>query len=334
MPELATTYLGLNLRNPFVASASPISKKVETVQQLEEAGAGAVVMHSLFEEQITYESLELDHYLEFGTNSYAESLSYFPDFASYNIGPEAYLEHLRKLKSSVSIPVIASLNGVSSGGWVDYAKQIQQAGADALELNIYYLATNPNLSSTELEETYIALVRNISEQITIPVAVKLSPFFTSLPHMAKRLIEAGARGLVLFNRFYQPDIDLESLAVVPNLELSRSAEMRLPLRWIAILYGRIQADLALTTGVHSANDAIKAILAGAQVTMIASELLDQGIGRLKTIVSDFEKWLTDHEYESVNQMRGSVSQQSVADPAAFERANYLKTLNSYAKVIS
>jgi dihydroorotate dehydrogenase (fumarate) len=334
MPELATTYLGLNLRNPFIASASPISKKVETVQLLEEAGASAVVMHSLFEEQISYESLELDHYLEAGTNSYAEALSYFPDFASYNIGPEAYLEHLRKLKSSVSIPVIASLNGVSSGGWIEYAKQIQDAGADALELNIYYLATNPNLSSTQLEETYVSLVRNISEQITIPIAVKLSPFFTSLPHIANRFVEAGARGLVLFNRFYQPDIDLESLAVVPNLELSRSSEMRLPLRWIAILYGRIQADLALTSGVHSANDAIKAILAGAQVTMIASELLDQGIGRLKTIISDFEKWLTDREYESVNQMRGSVSQQSVADPAAFERANYLKTLNSYAKVIS
>src|SRR5215469_2987161 len=267
MPDLTTTYLGLQLRNPLVASASPLSKKVDTLRRLEDAGAAAVVMYSLFEEQITHESQELDHYLERGTHVYAESLSYFPDLASYNLGPEPYLEHLHRVKQAVDIPVIGSLNGISSGGWVQYAQRIEQAGADALELNIYYLPTDPDLSGAELEEEYVKLVRDVRATVKIPIALKLSPFFTALPHIASRFMQAGANGLVLFNRFYQPDFDLEELEVIPNLELSTSHELRLPLRWFALLYGRVEADLALTSGVHTAQDVLKAVMAGASVAM-------------------------------------------------------------------
>jgi len=327
--DLTTTYLGLQLKNPLVASASPLSKKVDMVRRLEDAGTAAVVMYSLFEEQITHESHELDHYLERGTHSYAEALNYFPDLDNYNLGPEPYLEHLYRIKQAVSIPIIASLNGVSSGGWVEYAHKIEQAGADALELNIYYLSTDINLSGAELEQSYIDLVRDIRARVSLPLAIKLSPFFTSIPNMAKRLVDAGANGLVLFNRFYQPNFDLDELKVVPDLELSNSQELRLPLRWIAILYGSVAADFALTSGVHTGHDVLKAIMAGSSVAMLASELLAHGPGRLPHIIADIERWMEENEYESITQMKGCMSQRAVAEPAAFERANYMKALNSF-----
>jgi len=317
------------LKNPLVASASPLSKKLDRVCQLEDAGAAAVVMYSLFEEQITHESYELDHYLNRGTHSYAESLSYFPDLEHYNVGPDAYLEHLYKVKQVVDIPVIGSLNGISSGGWIEYAHKIEQAGADALELNIYYLPTDPELSSVELEENYISLVKDVRATISIPIAVKLSPFFTALPSMARRFVEVGANGLALFNRFYQPDFDLETLEVVPHLVLSTSYDLHLPLRWIALLYGRINAAFALSSGVHQGEDVLKAMMAGARVAMTTSELLKEGIGRIEQILEQLGDWMVEHEYESIAQMQGSMSQQSVAEPAAFERANYMKTLNAF-----
>lgn len=331
MPDLMTTYLGLSLKNPLVASASPLSRNVDTVRRLEEAGAAAVVTYSLFEEEITHESLELDHYLELGTHSYAESISYFPDLDTYSVGPERYLEHVARLKAAVEIPVIGSLNGVSSGGWIEYAQRIEDAGADALELNIYYLPASPDLTATELETNYIHLVRDLRAEISIPIAVKLSPYFTSLPNMAHRLVEAGADGLALFNRFYQPDFDLEALSVTPNLQLSTSNELRLRLRWIAILYGRIAADFALTGGVHTGEDVVKALMAGAQVAMTTSELLAHGAERAMGILSELSVWMEEHEYESVTQMRGCMSQRALAEPAAFERANYMKVLGSFTR---
>lgn len=333
MPDLATTYLGLQLKNPLVASASPLSKKVDTVRRLEDAGAAAVVMYSLFEEQITHDSQELNHYLERGTHSFAESLSYFPDMDHYNVGPELYLEHLYNIKQAVDIPVIGSLNGVSTGGWIEYAQRIEEAGADALELNIYDVPTDIDVSGAQLEDAYVQLVRDIRARVKLPIALKLSPFFTSMPNMAKRFVEAGANGLVLFNRFYQPDFDLEELEVIPNLELSTSHELRLPLRWIAILYGHIQADFALTSGVHTAQDVLKAVMAGANVTMMTSTLLANGIGRLMHILTDLQEWMVEHEYGSIREMRGSMSQRAVADPAAFERSNYMKALNSFDQYV-
>lgn len=327
--DLTTTYMGIPLVNPLVASASPLSKKVDLVRRIEDAGASAIVMYSLFEEQITHESRELDHYLTRGTEHYAEAISYFPDLGHYNIGPEPYLEHLHRVKRAVNIPVIASLNGVSSGGWTDYALRMQEAGADAIELNIYYLPTDPHLSGAELEQSYVELVSSVRAHVRIPIALKLSPFFTSLPNMARRFADAGADALVLFNRFYQPDFDLEQLEVVPNLQLSSSADLRLPLSWIAMLYGRVPVDLALTSGVHSAKDVLKATMAGANVAMIASELLANGIYRIRDILADLRAWMIEHEYESIEQMRGSMSQRAVAEPAAFERANYMKALNTY-----
>jgi len=329
MLDLTTTYLGLKLKNPLVASPSPLSEKVENVKRLEEAGIAAVVMYSLFEEQIIHESLELDHFLNQGTESFAESLTYFPDMGRYTLAPEKYIERLQKTKRAVNIPVMGSLNGVSSGGWIEYAQKIQDAGADALELNLYYLPVDLNLTSIQLEDNYLKLVSDVRASVKIPLAIKLAPFFTALPNFAKRLAEAGADGLVLFNRFYQPDFDLENLEVMPNLVLSNSDELRLPLRWIAILYGKVKADLALTSGVHSGEDAIKAIMAGANVAMTTSALLKGGIHALQGILAGMESWMTEHEYESVSQMRGSMSQGAVADPAAFERANYMKVLNSF-----
>jgi dihydroorotate dehydrogenase (fumarate) len=329
MADLTTTYLGLKLKNPLVASASPLSKKVEGVQRLEEAGISAVVMYSLFEEQIVHESQALDHYLTRGSESFAEALTYFPDLERYNVGPESYLELIYRIKKAVSIPVIGSLNGISTGGWINYAKRIEEAGADALELNIYYVPTDPKLTGQELEQTYVQLVRDVRSQISIPLAVKLSPYFSALPNMAAQLADAGANGLVLFNRFYQPDLDIESLEVVPNLVLSTSDELRLPLRWVAILYGRIKADLALSSGVHTARDVVKALMAGANVAMTTSELLAKGIGRATEILTDLNNWLDEFEYTSVRQMIGSMSHQAVAEPAAFERANYMKALQSF-----
>ncbi len=329
MVDLTTSYMGLSLKNPLVASASPLSKQVSTARQLEDAGVSCIVMYSLFEEQIIQESLKLDRDLSRGAEAFYEATTFLPDYGTYSIGPETYLEHLSKIKQAVDIPVIGSLNGVSDGGWVEYAKKIESAGADALELNLYTLPTNPDVTSAELEDSYIELVRDVRSQINIPLAVKLSPFYTSLPNFARRLTGAGANGLVLFNRFYQPDYDLEELEVVPNLVLSNSHELRLPLRWIAILYGRIGVDFALTSGVHSAEDVIKSLMAGAKVAMSASALLKKGVGRASEILADLAVWMEEHEYTSVSQMIGSMSQQSVADPAAFERANYMMVLGSY-----
>jgi dihydroorotate dehydrogenase (fumarate) len=329
MVDLRTNYLGLELKNPIVASSSPLSEKVEKIQALEEAGVAAVVMYSLFEEQIIHESLELDHYLNKDVNSYAEALTYFPEVGRYTLGPEVYIDQVKKLKAAVKIPVIGSLNGVSTGGWIDYAQKIEAAGADALELNLYYLPTDVSISSADLETAYVTLVRNVCARVSIPVAVKLSPSITALPHFTHRLVEAGARGLVLFNRFYQPDFDLETLEVVPNLVLSSSKELRLPLRWIAILYGRVPADFALTSGVHKSRDIVKATMAGAKVTMLASALLKKGPAKVTRLLVKLEKWLEENEYDSVQQMQGSMSQKAVADPSAFERANYMKVLNSF-----
>jgi dihydroorotate dehydrogenase (fumarate) len=329
MVDLTTNYLGLPLRNPLVASASPLSKKVDTSIHLEQAGVSAIVMYSLFEEQIIRESLKLHADLTRGTESFAEALTYLPDHGMYTIGPEKYLEVLEKTKRAVNIPVIGSLNGTTPGGWTEYARKIEQAGADALELNMYDLATDPDISAAELEDRYISLVSEVRKGVRLPLAIKLSPFFTSLPNFARRLVEAGANGLVLFNRFYQPDFDLEELEVTPNLLLSSSAELRLPLRWIAILYGRVHTDFALTSGVHTAEDAIKSIMAGASVVMTASALLHEGLKHAPVILDGIQSWMEEHEYESIRQMKGSMSQQSVADPSAFERANYMTVLSSY-----
>jgi len=332
MVDLSTTYLGLKLSSPLVASASPLSAMVETVKRLEEAGVAAVVMYSLFEEQIIHESLELDHYLNYGTESFAEALRYLPEMSSYRLLPEAYLDKIHQLKQAVRIPVIGSLNGVSTGGWIKYAQKIEQAGADALELNIYYLPTDPEITSAELEDAYVGLVKEVRATVKIPLAVKLSPYFTSLPNLARRLVKAGANGLVLFNRFYQPDFDLEALEVTPNLELSTSQELRLPLRWIALLYGRLETDFALTSGIHTATDLVKGLMAGASVTMSASELLKKGPGRAAEMLAELRDWMEQREYVSVIQMRGSMSQKAMGKTAAFERVNYMKVLSSFKQL--
>jgi dihydroorotate dehydrogenase (fumarate) len=332
MMDLSTTYLGLKLKNPLVASASPMSKKVGRVRYMEEMGIAAVVMYSLFEEQIIHESLELDHFLTRGTNSSPEALSYLPDTGTYSMTPEKYLEMLSDLKKAVTIPVIGSLNGVSKGGWIKYARLMQDAGADALELNLYYIPADPALSASDIESAQVELVAGIKAGLTIPLAVKLSPYYTSLPHFASRLVQAGANGLVLFNRFYQPDFDLETLEVIPNLDLSTSADLRLPLRWISILHGQIKADLALTGGIHTAQDVIKAMMAGANVAMMASSLLHNGEPTIPAMLNELGWWMQRHEYESIQQMQGSMSRQSVAEPAAFERANYMRVLNSWREL--
>jgi dihydroorotate dehydrogenase (fumarate) len=331
--DLNTRYLGLQLRSPLVASASPLSESIENIKRLEDAGAGAVVLYSLFEEQIRNDSLALHHYMTHGTESYPEALTFFPEPSEYRVDSEGYLEHIRKAKAAVNIPVIASLNGTTPGSWVKYAKQIEDAGADALELNLYSIPTDPNISGTTVEENDLAVVSTVTSSVSIPVAVKLSPYFSNMANMAKRFTQAGARGLVLFNRFYQPDIDLEALEVRPNVLLSTSQALRLPLRWVAILYGRIPADLAATGGVHSGQDAVKLLLAGANVTMLASALLRNGIGQLTLIENELREWMAEHEYESVEQMRGALSQIHCEDPSAFERAQYMKAL-TYYKVLS
>jgi len=328
--DLTTNYLGLTLRNPLVVSASPLAEEIGNIRRMEEAGAGAVVLHSLFEEQIAVESYELDRYLSYGAESYAESLSYFPDLTGYNLGPEGYLEHIAKAKAAVGIPIIASLNGSSPGGWTRYAKKIEEAGADALELNIFHVPTDPEMNGEQVERMYLELAANVQASVRIPLAVKLSLYFSSMVNMARRLDQVGVNGLVLFNRFYQPDFDLEKLEVVPNLILSTSYEFLLRLHWVAILYGHVRADLAVTGGVHTALDVLKAMMAGARVAMMTSALLKHGIEHLAKVRSDLVAWMEEHEYESVRQMQGSMSQQSVADPAAFVRANYVRVLSSYA----
>ena len=330
MIDLSTTYLGLNLKNPLVVSASPLSEELRNLRRMEDSGAAAVVLPSLFEEQINVESSELNQFLQQGTESFAESLTYFPDMTGYNLGPDSYCEHVRRAKAAVGIPIIGSLNGASLGGWIQYAKKIQEAGADALELNIYYIPTSTGTTGAEVEKLYRDLVSAVKSSLRIPVAVKISAYFSSLANMAKRLEQAGADALVLFNRFYQPDFDLENLEVVPNLLLSTSHELLLRLNWVAILFGQIKPDLAITGGVHTAADVLKAMMAGARVVEMASALLRNGIGHLATLRKDMLAWMEEHEYESIRQMQGSMSQRAVADPAAFQRANYVRVLSSYS----
>ena len=327
--DLSTSYMGLNLKNPLVVSSAPLCEDVDNIRRMEEADAAAVVLHSLFEEQITLESHDLDRYLTQGTESFAEALTYFPELGEYKLGPDEYLEHIHRAKDAVDIPVLGSLNGVSTGGWIKYAKTIEEAGADGLELNIYYIPTNPDMTSKQIEEMYADLVRDVKTSVSIPVAIKLSPYFSSTPNLARNLDQAGASALVLFNRFYQPDLDIENLKVVPNLVLSTSEELRLRLRWVAILYGQIKADMAITGGVHTAVDVIKTMLVGARAVMMTSALLKNGLQYLKKVRNDLVSWMERHEYESVRQIQGTMSQQSVAEPTAFERANYMKSLHSY-----
>jgi dihydroorotate dehydrogenase (fumarate) len=330
--DLSTTYMGLKLKNPVVPSASPLSQTLDGVRRLEDAGAAAVVMYSLFEEQIILESFSLSDALDRGTYSTAEALSYFPEMRTYNgVGPEGYLELVHAAKTSTEIPIIGSLNGISPGGWIEYARLIEEAGADALELNVYFIPASPFISGKSVEERYVEILRDVKRSVSIPVAVKLSPYFSSLGNMARRLTDEGADALVLFNRFYQPDIDLENLEVTPRLVLSRSHELRLPLCWVAILYGELLTDFAVTSGVHNHQDVLKSLMAGAKVAMMASELLQNGLGRVAEILRAVEDWMSDNEYASVNQMIGSMSRTNVADPAAFERANYMKVLASYRR---
>jgi len=333
MIDLSTEYLGLKLRTPFVPSASPLSHEVSSIRRLEDAGASAVVLYSLFEEQLRQESLELDHHLNEGTESFAESLTFFPQPTEFRLGPEGYLDLIRKAKQAVKIPIIASLNGTTVGGWTQYAHQIQQAGADALECNIYYIPTDPHLSSAQVEQTYIEIVNSVKSAVTIPVAVKISPFFSNLANMAQRLDAAGANGLVLFNRFYQPDIDLEDLEIKPNVLLSGPQALRLPLTWIGILYGRVKASLAATSGIHEAQDAIKVLMVGASVTMLCSSLLRNGINHIRSLEQGMKDWMEKHEYESVKQMQGSMSQIRCSDPGAFERAQYMRAVKGIQHVL-
>lgn len=328
--KLTTNYLGLKLRSPLVVSASPMSEDIDNIKRMEDAGAAAVVLYSLFEEQLQQDRIELNKNLQRGTNSFAEALSYFPEPDEFRLGPEEYLKHIAAAKKATRIPIIASLNGSSEGGWTKYAKDMQQAGADAIELNIYYIPTDPDLTGTEVEMTYLDILKAVKSSVSIPVAVKLSPFFSSFANMAKRLDQAGADGLVLFNRFYQPDIELETLEVTPNLLLSTPMAMRLPLRWIALLYHRVHASLAATSGIHRASDVIKMLMAGADVTMLCSTIIRHGIPQIAIIERDLEVWLNGHDYQSISELKGSLSQEKCAEPAAFERAQYMKALTGYA----
>jgi dihydroorotate dehydrogenase (fumarate) len=327
--NLTTTYLGMTLKSPLVVSASPLAETLDDVKRIEDAGAAAVVMHSLFEEQLRQESLQLDEHLTQGTESFAEALTYFPEPSEFRLGPEDYLDLISAAKKAVQIPIIASLNGSTPGGWTTYAKQIQQAGADALELNIYYIPTDMSVSGDRVEQEYLDILKAVRSEVSIPLALKLSPFFTNFANMAHRLDTAGANALVLFNRFYQPDIDLENLEVNPNVLLSTPMAMRLPLRWIAILHGRIRANLAATSGVHRGTDALKCLMAGADVTMLCSVLLRRGVQHLRVVQQELETWMHEHEYESVAQLRGSMSQKNCPDPSAFERAQYMRAISTY-----
>lgn len=327
--DLSTTYLGLNLKNPIVPSAGPLSTDIDNIKAMEDAGAGAVVLYSLFEEEIEHDALELNHYTLANTDSFPEAQSFFPIPYDIKIGGEDYLNHIRKVKESVNIPVIGSLNGKKLGGWVDYAQKIEQAGADALELNIYILSADHHKSCPTIENAYLDIVKSVVDSVKIPVAVKLHPFFTSISELAVKLDQTGVKGLVLFNRFYQPDIDLDKLEVVPNVLLSTPMDLRLPLRWTAILYGQVKADLAATSGIYSAEDALKMIMAGSTVTQMLSSLLKNGISHISEVLRQMNLWMEEHEYESLKMMRGSMSYVNIANPAQFERANYMKVLHSY-----
>jgi len=330
MIDLTTSYMGLKLKNPLVASSSPICEDVGNVRRIEDAGAAAVVLHSLFEEQIEHESDELDRFMDAGSELSAEAVTHFPELTHRVMGPDSYLAHIVKCKQAVRIPVIASLNGTTRGGWLAYAKQMEEAGADALELNIYHIVVDPDTTADHVERRYVDLVKAVKAEVRIPVAVKLGPYFSSMANVARQLDAAGANALVLFNRFYQPDYDLESLEVVPNLILSNSHELLLRLHWIAVIYGTVKADLALTGGVHSATDVVKAMMAGAKIAMMTSALLKRGISYLDTISTELLIWMGEHEYDSIRQMQGSMSRNAVPQPGAFERANYMKVLSSYA----
>lgn len=328
--DLSTNYLGLKLRTPLVPSAAaPLTEDIDNVKRMEDVGASAVVLHSLFEEQLSLERQEMFEAMTAGTESFAEAVTYFPEPTKFNVGPELYLQNIQRAKESVAIPVIASLNGSSLGSWVRYSKEIEQAGADALELNIYSIATDPKVTAAEIEDNYLNIVKAVREQVSIPVAVKLSPFFTNFMNMAVRLDESGANGLVLFNRFYQPDIDLETLEVTPNLLLSTPMAMRVPLRWVAILHGQIKGSLAATGGIHRATDAVKMLMAGADVTMLCSALLRHGIEHLRKVENEMHEWLEEHEYNSVEQLKGSLSQEHCPNPSEFERAHYMKAISTY-----
>src|SRR6202521_6042710 len=334
MIDLSTTYLGLRLRTPLVASASPLSQEIDGIRRLEDAGASAVVLYSLFEEQLRQEEADLNYHLAAGTESFSEALTYFPQPTEFHTGPEGYLKHIRKAKAAVKIPVIASLNGSTLGGWTKFAGEIERSGADAIECNVYYIPTDPKLTAEDIETTYLEILRAVKATVTIPVAVKLSPFFSNLSNMADRLDEAGADALVLFNRFYQPDIDLEELEIRPNVLLSSQHELRLPLTWIGILYGRIKASLAATRGVHGPGEVIKRLMVGADVTMLCSTLLRNGVGHLRPMEQGFRDWMEDHEYESVQQMQGSMSQIRCPDPGAFERAQYMRAVKGLQHVLA
>jgi len=326
MTDLSTTYLGLKLRSPLVVSASPLSRDLDGIRRLEQAGASAVVLYSLFEEQLRQEEVDLNYHLTAGTESFAESLTYFPQASEFHTGPEGYLKHIRKAKAAVKIPVIASLNGSTLGGWTKFAAEIERAGADAIECNVYYIPTDPTVSAAHIEQTYLDILQAVKATVTIPVAIKLSPFFSNLSNMAHRLDEAGADALVLFNRFYQPDIDLEELEIRPNVLLSTPQALRLPLTWIGILHGRVKASLAATGGVHAAEDAVKLLMVGANVTMMCSSLIRHGIDHLRHVERELRDWMEAHEYESVAQMQGSMSQLKCSDPGAFERAQYMRAV--------
>ena len=331
--DLTTTYMGLILKSPLVVgSCAPLTEEIDNLKRMEEAGAAAVVLHSFFEEQLRQERLELDHHLTYGTESFAEALTYFPEPEIFHVGSQEYLNHIRQAKEMVDMPIIASLNGSTLGGWLDYAQQIQQAGADALELNIYYVPTDLDIPGGEVEQNYLDILRTVKAEIKMPLAIKISPYFSNMANMAKRLSEAGADGLVLFNRFYQPDIDLENLEVYPNVLLSTPQAMRLPMRWIAILYGRIEADLAATSGIHHTADVLKMVMAGAKITQLVSALLRHGIDYISTLEEGMRRWMEENEYESIQQMQGSLSQLHCPDPSAFERAQYMKALQTYAPV--
>lgn len=327
--ELNTTYLGLKLKNPLVVSACPLTAEIDQLKRLEQAGAAAAVLPSLFEEQIEHDSMQVAEAQEFGTESFAEALTYFPQQDEYRSGPEKYLETIAKAKKAVAIPIVASLNGTSKGGWVRYAKMMQEAGADALELNVYFVPGELEMTGQEVEDRYLELVAAVKESISIPLAVKVGPYFSSMGNMAVRLVEAGADGLVLFNRFFHPDIDLEKMETHPQLHLSTSAELSVPLRWIALLHGRAKASLAATSGIHDAPGLLKALLAGADVGMIASVLYQKGIGEVSEILAGLSKWMEEKEYSSVEQLKGSMSRENCPDPSAFQRGNYMKTLTSF-----
>jgi len=328
--DLSTTYLGLKLRSPLVPSAAaPLTEDIGSIKLMEDHGAAAVVLYSLFEEQLRLERHELHHHLTHGTESFPEALTYFPEPAEFNVGPEQYLKHIAKAKAAVNIPIIASLNGSTPGGWTDYAKKIQQAGADALELNIYSIPTDIDVTAAEVENEYVEIVKAVKSAITIPVAVKLSPFFTNFANVAKRLVDTGANGLVLFNRFYQPDIDLETLEVTPNILFSTPMAMRLPLRWMAILHGRVPASLAATSGIHRAADVLKMLMVGADVTCLCSVLMRHGVKQIAVVEGEMLTWMEQHEYESVQQLKGSLSQKNCDDPSAYERAQYMRAISSF-----